>query len=328
MLERKFFKKFMEKTNKVLRIVLCCASFAFIAMFLLGLFALPLFSGANIYDFVKNFIESIKNSGGGSAADIINAIFAPLVMMGLAVVFGIIGIVKGIKLLIASIKGLSAEEGKAPAKPLLSFGLLLLVFVACLSSVSGYYSLGAGSIMFLLAGILAVCGVGVFAFFARSEEKLLNRIFALGLATLAVVGLLFTIRGLVSGFGGYRSGAIGVIMICFQSLVAGAGSEVAGVIFAMLGAILLFVALGFAKAVVVNALAVEEEKKEADNAKSSIVKSALWLGFLLVGFLLVVIPFSSEGYDVAASGIVALVLAASALGLAIVSKVLGSKESK
>ena len=321
MLERKFFKKFMEKTNKVLRIVLCCASFAFIAMFLLGLFALPLFSGANIYDFVKNFIESIKNSSGGSAADIINAIFAPLVMMGLAVVFGIIGIVKGIKLLIASIKGLSAEEGKAPAKPLLSFGLLLLVFVACLSSVSGYYSLGAGSIMFLLAGILAVCGVGVFAFFARSEEKLLNRIFALGLATLAVVGLLFTIRGLVSGFGGYRSGAIGVIMICFQSLVA-------GVIFAMLGAILLFVALGFAKAVVVNALAVEEEKKEADNAKSSIVKSALWLGFLLVGFLLVVIPFSSEGYDVAASGIVALVLAASALGLAIVSKVLGSKESK
>lgn len=327
MLERKFFKKFMEKTNKVLRIVLCCASFTFIAMFLLGLFALPLFSGANIYDFVKNFIESIKNSSGGSAADIINAIFAPLVMMGLAVVFGIIGIVKGIKLLIASIKGLSAEEGKAPAKPLLSFGLLLLVFVACLSSVSGYYSLGAGSIMFLLAGILAVCGVGVFAFFARSEEKLLNRIFALGLATLAVVGLLFTIRGLVSGYG-YRSGAIGVIMTCFQALIAGAGSKVAGVIFAMLGAILLFVALGFAKAVVVNALAVEEEKKEADNAKSSIVKSALWLGFLLVGFLLVVIPFSSEGYDVAASGIVALVLAASALGLAIVSKVLGSKESK
>ncbi len=327
MLERKFFKKFMEKTNKVLRIVLCCASFAFIAMFLLGLFALPLFSGANIYDFVKNFIESIKNSSGGSVANIINTILAPLVMMGLAVVFGIIGIVKGIKLLIASIKGLSAEEGKAPVKPLLSFGLLLLVFVACLSSVSGFYSLGAGSIMFLLAGILAVCGVGVFAFFARSEEKLLNRIFALGLATLAVVGLLFTIRGLVSVYG-YRSGAIGVIMNCLQALIAGAGSKVAGIIFAMFGAILLFVALGFAKAVVVNALAVEEEKKEADNAKSSIVKSALWFGFLLVGFLLVVIPFSADGYDVAASGIVALVLAASALGLAIVSKVLGSKESK
>lgn len=317
----------MEKTNKVLRIVLCCASFAFIAMFLLGLFALPLFSGANIYDFVKNLIESIKSSSGGSAADIINVILSPLVMIGLAVVFGIIGIVKGIKLLIASIKGLSAEEGKAPVKLLLSFGLLLLVFVACLSSVSGYYSLGAGSIMFLLAGILAVCGVGVFAFFARSEEKLLNRIFALGLATLAVVGLLFTIRGLASS-SGYRVGAIGVIMTCFQFLVQGAGSKVASVIFAMFGAILLFVALGFVKAVVVRALAIEEEKKEADNAKSCIVKSALWFGFLLVGFLLVVIPFSSEGYDVAASGIVALVLAALALGLAIVSKVLGSKESK
>lgn len=328
MLERKFFKKFMEKTCKVLRIVLSCVSFALIVMFFLGLFALPLFRGANIYDMISTLIDQIKAGSGAEipVSEMISALLAPIVLISMSVVFGIIGIVKSIRLLIHSIKALSSEEAEAPVKSLMSFGILMLVFVACLQAVNGLYEMGAGSYMFLIAGLLAVCGVGVYRFFENSKSPLLNKILGLGMATAGVVGILFMVRGLVAT-ADVRDGAIGILMNGIQGLIGG-HSGVAALIFSMFGAVILFVGLGFACKVVAFGVKLEAGKEE-EYDKGSILKSALWFGFLLVGFLLVVIPYSASfDYSVSASGIVALVFASLALACAIVSKVLGPKEAK
>lgn len=328
MLERKFLKKFMEKTCKVLRIVLSCVSFALIAMFFLGLFALPLFKGANIYDLISYFIDQIKACSGAEipVSEMINALLTPIVLICMAVVFGIIGIVRSIRLLIHSIKGLSSEEAGAPVKQLMSFGILMLVFVACLQAVYGLYEMGAGSCMFLIAGLLAVSGAGVYRFFENNKSPLLNKILGLGMATAGVVGILFMIRGLVANTS-IRTGAIGILMNGIQGLISGSNS-VAALIFSMFGAIVLFVGLGFACKVVAFGVKLEAGKEEQYD-KGSILKCALWFGFLLVGFLLVVIPYSASfDCSVSASGIVALVFASLALACAIVSKVLGPKEAK
>ena len=58
----------MEKTNKVMRIVLSIVTFVVVALFVVSLFALPVESAIqgnqttnlNIYDIIKSFIQGIE----------------------------------------------------------------------------------------------------------------------------------------------------------------------------------------------------------------------------------------------------------------------------
>ena len=339
----------MEKQNKVMSIIVSCVSFLVVLLFLVGIFAgLPQFSvsgaseGASAYSLIDQMIETIKNMAGaegGMLGQLVGRLLTYVAFVVIFAIFGIMGLVKGIILVVKSIKALSKPEENKPAiKPLVSYGDFSLIYVTLVLGIfyekrdfglmSYTTTIGAGAVMVLIAGLLALCAAGAYVFVARKEEKLLNKIFDMSTSCLAIVGLMLMLFAPVGSDAG-KAGLIAVLANRFGDTVgvaaSGGAPEYLALIMTILGSVLFFVAIGFVKAVIVNGFRLEE-KEGLDYPKSSIVKSALWLGFALVGSILL-FAFV-EGLGIAVGSVMTLVFAALALGCAIVNKVMSSKESK
>lgn len=304
----------MEKTNKIMAIIMSCVSFVLITLFLVGFLALPLVSGGNLYDIIKQFIDIVKSISGesGSVSTLIYYILTFGGLFGLALGFGVACLVKSIILLVNAIKGLSSS--KAPVKPFVGLGVTLLVFAAFLSAFVEF-TLGAGGIMFLVAGIVALTCAGVNHIMNYPERKLVNKILDMSTVLLAMLGIIFVLAdGVLTMF------------IGGMSAVAGRYGEMIKVILMMFGAILIIVGFGFASKVVESSYRFEVVGKEVDYVKATIVKAALWFGFTLVGFILLVI--SGSGGETPVKLILGMVFSALALGGAIANKVLEGKKAE
>lgn len=336
----------MEKTNKVMRIVLSIVTFAIIGLFILALFALPLQGGvqggtkvsATIYDVIKSFISSIRQAseGGGGISGLIGTIISLLITIVFTLVFGIIALVKGIILLVKTIKGMSGNgELESLLGSLVGFGSIILIYIVLLlANISASQpgvstTLGTGSEMMLSVGLIALVIAGAYRVAVKDERKLVNKILGFGTSTLVIIGLMLAFTYTLSASDGEVSfglfwPVIGFVQI-LSSSTAPASEVLVGHVLLLIGVIAILVGLGMAKSVIVNGLTVDEKNKKPDFERSSIVKSAVWLGLMVVGFVLMAIGNSNLNLSLGAGAIVGMVLAALALGCAIVNKVLAVK---
>ena len=338
----------MEKTNKVMRIVLSIVTFVAIALIVIGVFALPIQSTvaggkvvatATVYDMLESFINWVKAipSMGEAALQQIAGVIMILLAIVLTFVFGIIALVKGIILLIKTIKGMSGKgELNALLKSLIGLGIIAVFYVALLLGViyngseAQTVSLGAGSEMMLSGGLMALVIPGVYRVATKDERKLANKILGFGSATLAIVGVIVGFAAVLT-MNESTTGIFTVAATFIQVMTNGSapeGSVMFGLVLAVFGMVIVIVSLGFAKSIIFNGYLIDKEDKKVDYEKSSIVKSALWLGFMVLGFLLIVIPLSKHGFGMGAGAIIAMVFGALALGCAIANKVVfGKKEA-
>ena len=335
----------MEKTNKVMNIVLSVVTFVAIALFAGGIFALPLTAlkvdgagtvgSANIYEFIEQLIERIKNMECRTpeqVAEAISQLIMAIVAVGLTVVFGIIALVKGIILLVKTIKGMSGKgELEDLRKALVGFGSILVLYIGLLlgaiylSTGGSVTSLGVGSEMALSAGMLALAVVAVYHIANKDETKLLNKILGLGTSCLALMAFFFAFA-MPLAQGDNTMSLYNVITIFINGMTGSPeGSVMFGLMLAFFGAVVVIVSSGFAKGVIVNGFMLKEKDKKADHAKSSIVKSAVMFGLMVIGLVLVAIPLSKHGYGMGIGGILGMVFGAMALACAIVNKVLSPK---
>lgn len=335
----------MEKTNKVMRIVLSVVTFVAIALVVVGVLALPLqaniadgkvVASANIYDFIKNFIDLAKAlpAMGEGALQQIAPLMMILIVIVFTVIFGIIAIVKGIILLIKTIKGMSGKGELNPLlKSLIGFGVIVVIYIGLLLGViySGAehqsVTLGAGSEMMLSGGLMALVIPGVYRVATKDDRKLVNKILGFASATCAIVALVLGLAATMTLPGDTTSGIFTTVFLFIQNMTSGVAPEgkvVFGLVLAIMGMVIVLVSLGFAKSVISNGYLIDEEKK-VDYEKSSIVKSALMFGFMVVGFLLIVIPLSSNNIGMGAGAIVAMIFGALALGAAIANKIISGK---
>ena len=337
----------MEKQNKVMNIIVNCIAFAVIALFIVGMFALPPISvsaggaseSTSAYGFIDQLIETIKQLGqaeGPAKGQLIGRMISLLAFVIVFAVFAVMGVIKSIILLIKSIKAVSKPEENKPAiKSIVSFGILCLIYDTLVLGImyskvqmfggSLKTSLGAGTIMILIAGLLALCAAGAYVFMSRKELPMVTRILDMVTSTFAIVSIMLMLFAPV-GVEGSTMGLIGVLAARIGGLastaIMGGTPDFLPVIMGFVGAALLFVALGFGKMVVVNGYRLLD-KKDVDYPKSSIVKSSLWLGFAVIG---VVLSFVfDKSYSIAIGGIMTFVFVALTLGCAIVNKVMSPK---
>lgn len=337
----------MEKSKKVMNIVVNILAFVAIALFIVGMFALPpisLSAGAgsestSAYNIIDQMIDVIKQLGqteGPGVGTLVGRLLSLLAFVVIFAVFAIMGLIKAIQLLVRSIKSISKPEENKPAlKNLVYFGIMCLIYdtlvLAIFYSSMDYglgsvtVSLGAGTIMILIAGLLALCGAACYNFITRKEEPLMNRILDVCTSVFGIVAIMLMLFAPI-GLEGSKGGVIALLAGRFGSAISAAiaGTQADYLVLSMtiVGSVLLFVSLGFAKKVIANGYRLEE-KEGLDYPKSSIVKSSLWLGFSVVGVVLL-FAFSS-GYSIAIGGIMTFVFVALALGCAIANKVMSSK---
>ena len=334
----------MEKTNKVMRIVLSIVTFVVVALFVVSLFALPVESSVignqttnlNIYDINKSFFQSIEQmqAMGEQGLQLLPAILAILMTMVFAIVFGIIALVKGIILLVKTIKGMSGKGELEPLlKSLVGFGSILVIYIALLLGIiyshnpAQSVSLGAGTDMMLSCGIVSLAIAGAYRIAVKDERKLVNKILSLATSALVITGILVAFSASVAQ-GEDTSFGLLVLFPQFISFVASGhadSSVITGYVFAVIGVVAICVSLGMAKGVICNGFTVDVEGKKPDFAKSSIVKSAVWFGLMVVGFVLIVVGLNKGGIGLGAGAIVGMVMGALALAAAIVNKVLANK---
>ena len=332
----------MEKTNKVMRIVLSIVTFVAIGLFAVALFALPLQSGVQgdakvtttIYGFVETLISAIKKAseGGAGLSGLIGTIVSLLLTIVFTLVFGIIALVKGIILLVKTIKGMSGNgELESLLGSLVGFGTTILIYIALLlgaisaSRPGTSTTLGAGSEMMLSVGLLSLVVAGVYRVAVKDERKLVNKILGFGTSMLAIIGLMLAFAYTLSADGEVSFGlfwpVVGFIEVLSNS-TAPASSVLVGYTLIVVGVVFILVGLGMAKSVIANGFTVDEKNKKPDFERSSIVKSAVWLGLMVIGFVLMAIGSSNVNLSLGAGAIVGMVMAALALGCAIVNKVL------
>lgn len=336
----------MEKTNKVMRIVLSIVTFVAIGLFAIALFALPLQSGVQgsatvnttIYGFVESLISAIKQAseGGAGISGLIGTIISLLLTIVFTLVFGIIALVKGIILLVKTIKGMSGNgELESLLGSLVGFGTTILIYIALLlgtisASQPGISTtLGAGSEMMLSVGLLSLVVTGVYRVAVKDERKLVNKILGFGTSMLAIIGLMLAFAYTLSAADGEVSyglfwPVVGFIQV-LSSSTAPASTVLVGYTLIVVGVVFVLVGLGMAKSVIANGFTVDEKNKKPDFERSSIVKSAVWLGLMIIGFVLTAIGSSNVNLSLGAGAIVGMVMAALALGCAIVNKVLAVK---
>lgn len=338
----------MEKSNKVMNIIVNCTAFLVIVLFIVGMFALPPISAsaagasesASAYSIISDLFDLFKQMGqaqGGQLGTLIGRMLNLLTFVVVFAVFAIMGLVKSIILLVKSIKSISKPEDNKPAiKQLVSFGAMCLTYATLVLAIFysktnlGYgaaltTSLGAGAVMVLISGLLALCAAGAYVVVTRKEEPLLTRILGVGTSALAVVAIMLMFFAPVAseyskgGLVAYLCGLIGGVA---ASAGSGLTPDYVPVIMAFLGAAMLFVGLGFGKMVLTNGFKLSE-KKDVDYAKSSIVKSSVWLGLSVVGVILCFV--ANKDYSIGIGGIMTFVFVALTLGCAIVNKVLAGK---
>lgn len=333
----------MEKTNKVMRIILSVVTFVVIALAFIGVLALPIQANIidgkvaqsyNIYNLIDALIQMAKTSGPYTG-DQIAALIMVLLATVFTLVFGIIAIVKGIILLVKTIKGMSGNgELNALLKSLIGFGVIIVVYIGLLlgvvynrTSEVGGMTLGSGSEMMLSSGIIALAIAGAYYIANKDEVKLVNKLLGLGAATLMVVAIIVGLGATVSYNDGNSTAGLFIVLsqlIIYASHSSAPDSAVVfRLILAVFGMVIILVSLGFGKAVITNAF--RAEKKDADYEKSSIVKSALFFGFSVLGFVLVAVGLSDGGLKMGAGAIVSMVFGAGALALSIVNKALFKK---
>ena len=336
----------MEKTNKVMRIVLSIVTFVAIAIAIIGVLALPLqavvndgkvVGTANIYDYIKGFIDQCKMlpAMGEAAIQQIPGLIMILLAIVFTLVFGIIAIVKGIILLVKSIKGMSGKgELNALLKALTGFGVVVVIYIGLLLGViySGTemqsVTLGSGSEMMLSGGLMALVVAGVYRVATKDDRKLINKILGFASVTLAIVGVIVGLAATLVMPGDTTTGIFTVVFTFISAMTSGTAPEgkvIFSLVLAVLGMVVVLVSLGFAKSLMRNGYLVDEEGKKLDFEKSNIVKSALWFGFMVLGFLLIVIPLSNNGFGMGAGAIVAMIMGGLSLAAAIVNKVLAGK---
>ncbi len=335
----------MEKTNKVMRIILSVVTFVAIALAIIGVLALPLqakieagkvTASANIYDFIDGIIQMAKAPGPYSGSQIALLLLTILATV-FTLVFGIIAIVKGIILLVKTIKGMSGKgEVSALLKSLSGFGVIIIVYIGLLlgviydrTSEVGGMTLGSGSEMMLSSGIIALAVAGAYHIANKDEVKLVNKLLGLGAATLMVVAIIVGLAATVSYNDGNSTTGLFIVIPALIGYTASGSTPDTAVVFrlilALFGMVIILVSLGFGKSVITNVF--RAEKKDADYEKSSIVKSALFFGFSVLGFVLIAIGLSAPGfgYSMGAGAIVSMVFGAGALALSIVNKALFKK---
>ena len=335
----------MEKTNKVMRIVLSVCTFVAIALVVIGVLALPITAtvadgtvveSSNIYEMIKGFIDQVQilPSMGEAAMQAIPQLVMMILAIVFTIVFGIIAIVKGIILLVKAIKGMSGKgELNGLLKSTIGFGVIVLIAISLIIGVvyqgngDAAKTLGAGTKMMLSGGVIALAVPAVYRIATKDERKLLNKILGLGSVTAAIIGMILGFAMTLSQ-GDFALGLFTVAGGFVSSMTGGAAPEAStmiGLILALMGMVIVIVSLGFAKAVITNGYLIDDENKKADIEKSSIVKSALWLGFMILGFVLIVVPFSKQGFGMGIGAILAMVFGSLALGCAIANKILFKK---
>jgi len=337
----------MEKTNKVMRIILSVVPIVCVALFAVSFFALPVESinngaqtvGLNIYDIIKSFFEaakSISEQGGEYAIQHIGALFTLLITMAFALVFGIIALVKGIILLVKTIKGMSGKGELEPLlKSLVGFGSILVIYIALLLGIISanqpgtVTGLGAGTDMMLSVGITSLAVAGVYRIAVKDDRKLVNKIFGLAVSTVAIIGVILAFSASITQNGG-TYGILWLFPGFIQTISSTSTPDtsfITGYVFAIIGVVAVLVSLGMAKSVITYGFTVDVDGKKSDFAKSSIVKSAVWFGLIVVGFVLIVVGLNKGGVGLGAGAIVGMVMGALALAGSIVNKVLSNKSA-
>ena len=337
----------MEKQNKVMNIIVNCVALAVIVLFIVGMFALPPISvsaaggseSTSAYGFIDQLIDTFKQLGqaeGGAKGQLIGRMISLLAFVVVFAVFAVMGVIKSIILLIKSIKAVSKPEENKPAiKSIVSFGILCLIYDTLVlgimySKVEMFggalkTSLGAGTIMILIAGLLSLCVAGAYVFMSNKELPLVTKILDMVTSAFAIVSVMVMLFAPV-GAEGSSMGLVGLLAArignAISSAAMGGSPEYLPIIMGFVGAALLFVALGFGKMVISNGYRLLEEKN-VDYPKSSIVKSSLCLGFAVVGVILSFV--FDKGYSIAIGGIMTFVFVALTLGCAIVNKVMSLK---
>lgn len=337
----------MEKTNKVMRIILSVVTIVCVALFAVSFFALPVESvnnGAqtvslNIYDIIKSFFEAVKSiseQGGEYAIQHIGALFTLLITMVFALVFGIIALVKGIILLVKTIKGMSGKGELEPLlKSLVGFGIIIVVYIALLLGIISanqpgtVTGLGAGTDMMLSVGITSLVVAGVYRIAVKDDRKLINKIFGLAVSTVAIIGVLLAFSASITQSGG-TYGILWLFPGFIQTISSTSTPDtsiVTGYIFSIIGVVAVIVSLSMAKSVIAYGFTVDVDGKKPDFAKSSIVKSAVSFGLMVIGFVLIVVALNKMDVGLGAGAIVGMVMMALALAGSIVNKVLSNKSA-
>ena len=337
----------MEKTNKVMRIILSVVTIVCVALFAVSFFALPVESinngpqtvGLNIYDIIKSFFEAVKSiseQGGEYAIQHIGALFTLLITMAFALVFGIIALVKGIILLVKTIKGMSGKGELEPLlKSLVGFGTIIVVYIALLLGIiyanqpGTVTGLGAGTDMMLSVGITSLAVAGVYRIAVKDDRKLVNKIFGFAVSTVAIIGVILAFSASVTQNGGTH-GILWLFPGFIQTISSTSTPDtsiVTAYVFGIIGVVVVIVSLGMAKSVIAYGFAVDVDGKKPDFAKSSIVKSAVWLGLMVIGFVLIAVALNKMNVGLGAGAIVGMVMAALALAGSIVNKVLSNKSA-
>lgn len=336
----------MEKTNKVVRVVLSIVTFVAITLYVISLFALPIQSSvsggttvnSNIYDFIKAFNNEIKNmqtQGGDYVTSHIGVLFSLLITIVFTLVFGIIALVKSIVLLVKTINGMSGKgEYSALLKSLVSFGTFIVVFIALLlgiisaSQPGTKTGLGSGTELMLSIGIISLSVAGVYFIATKDDRKLVNKILGLATSMLAIIGVLLIFAYSLKGEGNQATYGLFWLFTGFVQIIASSAQEtslIVGYTFAVVGMVAIIVGLGMAKSVMVNGFAIDIDNKKPGFEKSSIIKSSVWLGLDIIGVILIAIGLNKAGLSVGGGAIGGIVVVALALGGAITNKALMNK---
>ena len=326
------------KSYKIMTVIFSILIIAAIVLFYVGVFALPVSSGndALIYSYYENFIDIMKSigSGGTDVPTIIALVITSGLLVAFISIFGIVGVIYTIILLVKSIKCLaSLNKCRGPLKSLVAYGLSMVVYISLLLGILNIkqydqiVTIGAGPILVLVSGLICLVAAGYYHFTDKIDRRPVCSALDLATSAIGIVAmvLFFTLPIIVSYYdAGYFVG-LSALIIATSSISSMPETQViVAMALTMSGLVFSILSIIFARGVIANGFCVKlKDKRTADYPKSSIVKSIFWIVFAVAGIVL--ISVSKIEFGVSPIMISATALSGVCLILAIVNKVLQGK---
>lgn len=329
------------KSYRVMTIIFSVLTFGIIALFNVGLFVLPLTSpdGLSYYGYINQLLELITNLFGGSSGASIADYLSILINLGfisiVTAVFGIIGFVYSIILLVDAIKCLSKLKiRKVPMKHYVSFGANAIIYSALMLAVSSTANteivsfIGTGVIMALAAGALALVIAGYYHF-VDHERRLTCKILDVSTSLVAAASLIIVCT-LSLSFGDYNVGIVNGFSSIVQTVVSAGiapdANTMMWLLLSLFSFILIFVSMGLAKSILVNGFTPKiKVKLDRDYPKSSIIKSSFMVVFSISA--VVILSLCTIGYTNNITMIIAAALPGVCLILSILNRIFQGQPS-
>ena len=320
------------RSYRVMTIIFSVLTFGIIALFNVGLFVLPLTgpNGLSFYGYIDQLLKLINNLFGGGSGSSVADYISVLINIGFicvaTTVFGIIGFVYSIILLVDAIKCLSKLKiRKVPLKHYVSFGANAIIYSALMLAVSSTANteivtfIGTGVIMALASGVVALVIAGYYHF-VDHDRRLTCKILDVSTSIVAA-GFLISVCTLSLSFGEYNVGIINGFSDIVQNVVsAGTAPDTNTMMWLLLSLfsfIMIFVSMGLAKSILVNGFTPKiKVKPDRDYPKSSIIKSSFWVVFSISA--VVILSICTIGFN----GNITMIIAAALPGVSLILSIL------